>query len=255
VNAVVAQSVRNYEHDWKAAAAQWACRETDISRSDGHNETDVSEVIPLGGTPYDKLISKDGHPLTGSAARREERKYEHVVREREQESPEEREARIRKYENERAFVKDIPSAYTFRLVGDEALNGRPSWVITMTPRPDFVPTTPHAAMLSHIDGKLWIDKQDVRWAKAEARVAETISIGWILARIGPGAQFVVDQTRLDNGIWLPRKITISGTALVMMVHSKPLNEELTWSDYRKVPASVASARPAANQPPKSNSFR
>lgn len=256
VRTIVAQSIRNYEHDWKAGATVWTCLETDVTRSDGSDETNVSEVIPLDGTPYDRLLSKDGRPLSGSAERKEERKYDHAKKERDEESPEQRDARIRKYENERAFVKDIPDAYALRLLGDQVINGRPAWVIAFTPRPDFVPTTPHGGMLSHVDGKLWIDKQDVQWAKAEAQVAQSISIGWILARIGRGAHFELEQTRVDNGVWLPRKLTISGDALVMMVHSKPINEEMTWSDYRRAPvASTARANPPANQPPDSNSFR
>lgn len=256
VTAIVAQSVRNYERDWKVGATQWTCRETDVMRSDGRDETDVSEVVPLDGTPYDKLISKDGHPLGGPAERKEERRFERAKKERDEESPEEREARIRKYENERAFVNDIPNAYTLRLIGEEAINGRPSWIVGFTPRPDFVPATPHGAMLRHIDGKLWIDKQDIQWAKAEAQVAQPISIGWILARIGRGAHFELEQTRVAGGVWLPRRIAVSGEALVLMVHAKPIDQEMTWSDCRKAPtASTARTNSAGNQPPNSSSFR
>jgi len=229
---IVSQSIRNYERNWRAARMDWAYTQTDVTKSDDTKEIEVSEVAPLGGTPYERLILKDGHPLPPAEQRKEERKYEKVRRQRENETPSEREERIRKYENERAFVKDIPGAYNFSLVGEEVVAGRPAWVIEMTPKPEFTPSTPHGAMLGHIEGKLWIDKQDVQWAKAEAHVIDTIGIGWILARIEPGTRFAVEQTRIEDGFWMPRHITITGSARVMVFHSKSIMEELSYSGYR-----------------------
>jgi hypothetical protein len=233
VKEIVRQSIRNYERDWRAQMS-WAYTQTDVTMADGTREIEVSEVAPLDGTPFERLLMKDGRPLSAEERRKEERKFERAQRQREKESPAEREARIRKYESERAFVKEIPDAYNFKLVGEESIDGRPAWVIEMTPRPGFTPVSPHAAMLAHIEGKLWIDKEDVQWAKAEAHVIDTISIGWIVARIGPGARFTVEQTRVADGLWMPKHITIKGVARVLMVHSKNLNESLRFSGYREV---------------------
>ena len=229
---LVDRSIRNYERD-RGVARNWTSTETDIIESDSTRVVNVSEVIPLGGTPYDRLILKNGHTLTPAEQRKEDRKYERAVREREEETPSGREARIRKYDEQRAFVHDIPNAYNFSLLGKEVVDGRPAWIVGMTPRADFTPTTPHGAMLGHIEGKLWIDEGDVQWAKAEAHVIDTIGIGWVLARIEPGTRFTLEQTRVENGLWMPRRITIAGAARVMILHSKTINEELTWSGYRK----------------------
>lgn len=256
VKALVEQSVRNYESDWRNEAAYWASTETDISQSDGRKQIDISEVIPIDGTPYDRLLTRDGHPLKGEALRRQERKFDHVVQERESETPSEREARIRKYESERAFVKDIPNAYTFSLTGEEPVSGRPAWVVKMTPRAEFTPTTAHSAMLKHIEGTLWIDKQDVQWAKAEARVIDPVNVAWFLARVERGTCFSVEQTRVADGLWMPQRITVMGSALVMMLHTKPIAEEMTWSGYRKANSQSASkAAPKTTESAMSKSFR
>jgi hypothetical protein len=229
---IVSQSIRNYQRDWRTARANWAWTQRDVTQSD-ETKVEVTEVTPLAGTPYERLVLKDGHPLASADQRKEEHKYEKARRQRENETPSEREERIRKYEGERAFAKDIPEAYNFKLLGDEVVDGRPAWVIAMTPRPEFIPSEPHSSMLGHIEGKLWIDKEEVQWAKAEAHVMDTIGIGWILARIVPGTRFTVEQTRVENGLWMPRRITITGAAHVMMVVSRPIREELTYSGYRK----------------------
>lgn len=230
--AIVRQSIQNYERDWREAMC-WEYRQTDISKSDTGEEVDVSEIVPLSGTPYERLLIKDGHELSPDQRKKEERKYEKALRQRESETPGERRERIHKYEAQRAFIADLPSAYTFQLAGEETVNGRPAWVIHMIPKPGFIPTVPHAGMLAHIGGTLWIDKEDVQWAKAEADVVDTIEIGWIMARIGPGAHFSVAQERVADGLWMPSRITIRGEARVMLVHNKTLNEELSFSDYRR----------------------
>ncbi len=232
--ALVRQSVAAYERNWRAGM-QWGYTQTDVIADDGKPETDVSQVIPIEGTPYERLISKDGKPLSPDEEAKEDRKYEREVQKRRQESPAEKRARIEKYEKQRAFVSEIPQAYDFKLVGGETLGSRPAWVVTMTPKPGFVPASAHAELLKHIDGTLWIDKEDLGWAKAEAHVIDTISIGLILARIGPGARIALDMDRIAPGLWMPRKIAIKGTARVLFVHDKNLNEKIEFTAYHQGP--------------------
>jgi hypothetical protein len=240
--ALVHQSIQNYQRDWREARMSLIYTQTDTTTADGTKETEISEIIPLCGTPYERLIRKDGRALAPAEQRKEDHKFQRTEHERRSETPSEREARIRKYENERAFVNDIPEAYNFKLVGEEKVEGRPAWVVTMTPRAGFVPTAPRGSMLEHIEGRLWIDKEDVQWAKAEAHVIDTIGIGWILARVEPGTRFTVEQTRVESGLWMPRRITINGAAHVMLIHSKSLNEELTYSGYRRDTSTSASSK-------------
>ncbi len=235
---IVRRAMVNYGRDWHEQR-KWAWTETDITSSDDTKEVEVSEIGPLYGTPYDRLIRKNGHPLSPEEQRKETRKYEKALKERKDETPAERAARIRKYDESREFIADVPEAFNFKVKGEEDIDGRPAWVIQMTPRPGFVPTAPHAGMMEHLDATMWVDKQDFRFSKAQAHVIDTLSIGWILARVGPGTRFEVDQTRVSNGIWMPSTLKINGVAHVLLVHSKSLNEELTYSGYH--PATSVSA--------------
>jgi hypothetical protein len=207
-------------------------------------EVDVSEVFPLDGTPYERLISKDGHPLTADEQKHEDDKYKKELKKRESETPGERAARIAKYEKERAFISEIPNAYDFKLVGEDAVNGRPAWIVSLTPKEGFVPEQPHASLLKHIEGKLWIDKKDLQWARAEANVKDTVAIGFILARIGPGAHIEMEFSRLSDSLWMPKSLSIKGDAKVLLVHTKDLDEDLTFTNYRQ--ASGAGEQVARN---------
>lgn len=228
--AIVRESVVNCERDWRTSA-NWAWTQTDVSVSEDKKDVSVSEVLPVGGTPYERLIAKDGHPLSPEDQRREKRKFEKTVNQRENEAQSDREARIRKYDNERAFLQDIPRAFNFSMVGEEVIEGRPAWIISLAPRPGFVPSTPHGWLLARFEGKLWIDKEELQWVKAEAHAIDTVSIGWIVARVGPGARFTFEQMRVAEGLWLPKRITIRGMLRLMMVYGKPLNEDITYSGY------------------------
>lgn len=228
--ALMIKSIGNYDRDWRAGM-HFGYSQTDVTLSDGTKVVEGSEVVPLEGTPYERLITKNGKPLSAEDQRKEDAKYEKTLKQRQNESPAERAARIKKYEDERSFLKDLPNAYEFKLLGEDTVDGRPAWILGLTPLPDFVPTTPHGSMLKHITGKLWIDKQTTQWAKAEAHVIDTISIGWILARIGPGAEITLAMTPVTDSIWMPKQICINGSAKVLMVHNKNLNEQLTFGGY------------------------
>lgn len=234
---LVRQSVLNYEKAWRAGM-QWSYTQTDVNCVDGTKEVDVSQVVPLDGTPYQRLIGKNGHSLSPEEQRTEDGKYQKELRRRRSESSATRLARIEKYEKERAFLLEIPGAYDFRVAGEDLVGGRPAWVIHMTPHPGFEPTMTHGGMLKHIEGKLWIDKKEVQWSKAEADVIDNVTVGFILARIGPGAHITLDFSRISDKLWVPKEITIKGEARILLVHNKKLDEELSFSDYH-LPAGSA----------------
>jgi hypothetical protein len=89
-------------------------------------------------------------------------------------------------------------------------------------------------MFTKLVAKIWIDKQDLRMAKADATVTDTISIGLIMARIGRGGHFDLEQTRLPCGLWVPKRIDINGTAKIMLVDKKNLDERITFGDYQPI---------------------
>ncbi len=87
-------------------------------------------------------------------------------------------------------------------------------------------------MFSHIHARIFVDKEDLQMTRAEAKVLDTISIGWILARIGPGADMDLEQTRLSASDWLPSLIDVNGTARILLVHDRPIRDRITYYDFK-----------------------
>ena len=87
--------------------------------------------------------------------------------------------------------------------------------------------------LSQMRGKLWIDKNDYRWVKAEAETLDTISFGLFIARLAPGSRLMFEQVRVNNEVWLPKRVAVSATARLGLIKKLNVEEETTWSNYRK----------------------
>ncbi len=113
------------------------------------------------------------------------------------------------------------------------LNGRDTWVIAGEPRPGFRAHLKEAQILPKYHGRLWIDKNDLQLAKLDVEALDTVSFGWILARIHKGTRLVMEQTRVNGEVWLPQYMRLRLNARIALF--KDYNEEVeqTYRDYKK----------------------
>jgi hypothetical protein len=201
------------------------------------SKSETNEILVLYGEPFERLVAKDDKPLSEKEKKRQDDEFEKETRKRENETPQERQKRLQKYEKERedgrAFVREILDAYTFTLEGIEMLNGRNTWVIDGTPRPGFEGKRRESKMLPKIKPRFWIDQQDYSWTKLRAEFTDTVSIGWVVARLHKGSQFEVQQVRVNDEVWLPQRIDIKLDARVALLKGINANVHVTYKDYRK----------------------
>jgi len=52
------------------------------------------------------------------------------------------------------------------------------------------------------------------------------------------------MARVMDGLWMPERIDIDGTARVLMVHNKVLDEHVTFSGYHPYGAATGTAQRA-----------
>ena len=84
-----------------------------------------------------------------------------------------------------------------------------------------------------IRGKIWIEKAGYQWVHVEGETTGTISFGWFLARLNPGAKLVIEQSRINDEVWLPSRLFMSGSGRIGVLKRISQDEEITWSNYRK----------------------
>lgn len=200
-------------------------------------ETTKSDVIFLYGQLFRKKVAKNGQPLSPEEQEKVQKEMDKKVAKYAKETEAQRAKRLAEYEKDRqrqrAFIKEIANAYTFTLKPSEVINGRPVYVIHAEPVNDFHPKNREADMLTKIRPRFWIDKQDFEWVKAEGDIIDTVSFGWILARLSPGSYFHLEQRKLNNEVWLPSRHMIKINARVALLRKFNEEIEIQYSDYKK----------------------
>jgi len=229
-------------------ARNYTCQQREVIKHlDKHGNVKSTELKTYDisfyyGEEYSRLIMVDDKPLSDKEKKKEDEKLEKFLSKLRNESPEDRQKRSDKEKKERqesrAYRLDVANAYDFRIVGEEELEGVNTWVIEATPRRDFKPTQPHADILKKIKGKMWIDKKEYNWIRVEAEATDTISLGLFLFRIHPGSRFNFQQLHLNNEVWLLRKLYINGGARIALLKNEAIEQEDTFSNYRKFSSTV-----------------
>jgi hypothetical protein len=200
------------------------------------------DVMELYGEQVQRLIQKDDKPLPEKEAAKEEEKIQKIIDKRKNESEGDRRKREEKEEKDceedRKFVRDVADAYDFRLVGTEMVGGREAWVIDGEPRPGFVPHMKESKFLSKFQGRVWIDKNDLQLAKLDVECLDTISWGLFLARFHKGSRLMLEQTRVNDEVWLPLHLTAKIDVRLALLKNFDVTVEQTYRDYKKFRATT-----------------
>ena len=217
------------------------------SRLDGNGQVKSSEaktyeILEIYGEQVQRLTEKEDKPLSEKEAAKEEEKIQKIIDKRKNESTNEREKREKKDEKDREegrqFVGDVADAYNFTLVGTELVGGREAWVIDGDPRPDFVPHKKEWKFLSKFRGRVWIDKSDLQLAKMDVECLDTISWGLFLARFHKGSRFMLEQTRVNDEVWLPLQLKVKVDARLALLKNFNVDIEQSFRDYKKFRATT-----------------
>jgi hypothetical protein len=239
---IVRKSVELDQVNWlRMKDYTWIGR-SDERHFDSHGKTTSEEkleweTVLLDGRPFRRMLERNGQPLSPGDQHKQEEKLDKNTAKLERETPEERARRMEEDEKERRrerqFLREIPDAFDLRLEGEARVDGQDAWVISGTPKAGYHPQSRDAKALLKIRGKLWIDKATYEWVRVEAETTGTISFGLILAWLNPGARLELEQTRVNEEVWLPRRMWVKGTGRVGVLKRIAMEEEITWNNYRK----------------------
>ena len=242
IRAIIRQAAdKDMENDKKQHAYTYIEREEE-HKLDGNGEVKSKEVktyetMVLYGEQVRRLIAKDDKPLPEKDAAKEEEKIDKLAEKRKNENDDQRKKRLDQEEKDREdarkFVSEVADAYNFRLVNTENLDGRPTYVIDAEPRADFEPRSKEAKVLPKFRFRAWIDQAESQWVKLDAECIDTVSLGWFLARIHKGSRLLLDQTRVNDEVWLPRHVAIKVDVRVALLKNFNVETDVTYRDYRK----------------------
>jgi len=230
---IVSPSVVATERSWQARD-HYTYMERDEDRrlnSQGQMKSenvDVSRMIVVNGARFEQLIERNGQLPSA----KEQKKSDDDLDKLKHETADEQTARLRKNQDNRAFLRDVVEAFDFRLVDEEMVDGRPAYVLQATPHPGYHAHGKYAKMLSRVEGKLWVDKQDFGWIKVDGEVTQSFSMGLFVARVERGSHIILEQACVGDAVWVPKRLEIRATARILFLKSLDIERILTYSDYR-----------------------
>lgn len=239
---IVRRSVTHDQANWERAknytyVLRSTTRERDSSGAIRKVESEAEEIFILYGEPYEKKIEKDGKPLPAEDQRKEQQKFDKEMAKRQNESAEQRRKRIeafdKKRREQREFAREVPEAYNFKLVGEETIGGRNTWIIDATPRPEYQPRNSRAAMLKKFRGRMWIDQKEYQWVRLDGEVIDTVSWGLFLARLAKGSKIFFEQVRVNDEVWMPKMVKVDLDARIALLKRYQGNIDLQFTDFRK----------------------
>jgi hypothetical protein len=245
---IVESSIAATQRHWQARL-QYTYLERDHDQrrdSDGRVTSEdirISKTILVNSVPFEQLLERNGRPPTAEEERRQKEKLDKLKRE----TPEQRAERLgRQAEDNTSLVREVPKAFDFQLLGEEPVNGRPAYVLQATPHPGYRPQGKYGRMFAKIEGKLWVDKRDLGWIKADGQVIQPFSMGLFLVRLLRGSRITMEQSRVDEGIWMPERVEVRAAAKIFFVKSLVIERVLTYSEYRPAEARLPTTRDPLN---------
>jgi hypothetical protein len=230
---IVAQSITATERSWQARDTYTYMERDEDRRLDDlgkvkSEDIDVTRMILVNGARFEQLIEHNGQ-LPSLAA---QKKSDEDLDKLKHETPEEKAIRLRKDQENRAFLRDLLEAFDFQLVGEETIDNRSTYVLQATPHPGYHAHGKFAKMFSRVQGKLWIDKQDFGWTKVDGEVTQSFTMGLFVARVLRGSHILMEQTRVTESVWVPRRLEMHASAKILFLKSIDMQRILTYSDYR-----------------------
>jgi len=73
----------------------------------------------------------------------------------------------------------------------------------------------------------------------DGQVIEPFSIGLFLVRLPRGSHVTIEQTRVDDGNWMPLRVEVRAAAKIFLLKNLVIERVLAYSDYRRARDNVA----------------
>lgn len=202
------------------------------------------EVYPseVPGETYKRLVSVDNVPLAPAVLERRDAEHRKTVLDQlEQirvETPAQRQKRVAKKARERQeeqdVIDDVFSVYEIAILGRETLDGRPTIVTSLTPRPRARTRSDAGKFLKKIRGKAWVNEADRQVVRAELEAVEDITFGLgLLARMYRGSTMAFRRTLVNDEIWLPAEAQYKLVGKTLIFRKFALESTTSFSDYKK----------------------
>ncbi len=207
------------------------------------HEERLYQGFPIDGTLYARLTQKNRKALSDKEVKQEqerERKFRQKLAESKRKKDKPKDG-----EDELAFNEELVGKYRFEVLGLETINGRAAFLLSFEPKSRNLPVKRRMdRVLNKLAGKLWLDQDSYEISRVEAHLTEKARVGWGILGSVDNVEFLLEQNRVDEDIWLPSRfdLYIKARLLFSLLHQR---QKVQWTDFKRVEQPVPEQKPAA----------
>jgi hypothetical protein len=206
------------------------------------------QVSYIAGHEIDRLIEKDGKPLTPDAQKKEDARVQKEVEHDEKEAAE-REKRPPKKDDNDVTIEDFLRISKFSNPRWERFRGQDVVVFDFGPNPAYKPKKLAEKAIHDLVGVVWIDPKAQDVVRLEARFDNSLKVvGGMLASLQKGSAFVFEQTPVGHDVWLPSYDEVHFGVKLLMIKTLRADEIDRYYDYKRFQVSTKESIGAPKQP-------
>jgi len=103
---------------------------------------------------------------------------------------------------EKYITPHLVAKYSFKLLGEEIINGRSAYVLGFEPAGNNLPVNHLIERLTNrLGGKVWVDEEDFEVARAQVGLRGEVALwGGVLGNLKK-CNFTVERSRVDDHVW------------------------------------------------------
>ena len=239
--------------------------ETEYEGSGKPKKPDVREstFFYLDGTEVSTLVKVNGQPLNPEAQKKENARVLKQIDDLEKSankkanSGQEDKQEQKEEEDEDISIDAFLRACQFVNPRRERFRGQDVLVFDFEPNPEFKARTLVEKVIQKLGGVVWIDEKALDVVRLDAFFVNNVKIaGGLLADLQKGTRVILEQTYVNNEVWLPTYEEVHIDVRVLLLKGIKVDGTTRYSDYKKFNVETLStigkpkaADPAANSAP------
>jgi len=203
-------------------------------------EVRESTFFYLDGSEVSTLVKIDGQPLSAEAQKKENARVLKQIDElqknaNKKESPDEKSKQAQKEdEEEDVSIDAFLRACQFVNPRRERFRGQDVLVFDFEPNPEFKAHTLVEKVIQKLGGVVWIDQKALDVVRLDAFFVNNVKFaGGLLADLQKGTRVVLEQTFVNNEVWLPTYEEVHIDVRVLLVKGIKVDGTTRYSDYKK----------------------
>jgi len=191
------------------------------------------EIETVSGRVY-RVLARQGRPLDQADQEKETERLNSLLRNSAEQARIDEEFQADEQRLQR-LIAVMPEAFVYAYDGTADGNLR----LSFRPNPAYNPATYEARIFHALTGGIWIQPQQKRLLKIDARIFAEVDFGFgLLGRIDKGGTFQIERQQVDRSRWKTSLVDVHVSGRMVLFKTISKDQHVVRSDFRPVPSNL-----------------